>query len=78
MMDIIRPGGMGEVKVMAAGKGVGSPSLWGFERSPELEGLLEELPVPLLTPRHMPLLEGRYPHRAIDWEELWHSTGDRK
>lgn len=70
MMDIIRPGGMGEFKVMAAGKGVGSPSLWGFERSPELEGLLEELPVPLLTPRHMPLLEGRYPHRAIDWEEL--------
>ena len=70
MVDIIRPGGMGEFKVLASGKGVGSPSLWGFERSPELEGVLEELPVPLLTPRHMPLLEGRYPHQSVDWEEL--------
>jgi len=70
MIDIIRPGGMGAFKVLVCCKGVGSPSLWGFERSPELEEMLEELPVPLLTPRHMPLLEGRYPHRAVDWEEM--------
>ena len=72
MLDIVRPGGMGEFKVLAQGKGVGSPALWGFGPSPEVEPILEELPVPLQTPLHMPLLEGRYPHVGFEWEELWH------
>jgi len=80
MLDIVRPGGMGEFKVLAQGKGVGTPPLWGFgpaaagaqHAAPLLEAVLEGLPVPLLTPRHMPLLEGRYPHLAsFDLERLW-------
>ena len=71
MLDIIRPGGMGEFKVLAQGKDVGRPSLWGFGPSPELEATLKDLPIPRLTQRHMPLLEGRYPHLAFEWEELW-------
>ena len=71
MLDIVRPGGMGEFKVLAQGKGVGSPTLWGFGPSPEFEAIFEELPVPLLTPLHMPLLEGRYPHVSFEWEDLW-------
>ena len=74
MLDIVRPGGMGDFKVLSQGKGVGTPSLWGFGTSPglepELEDALEGLAVPLLTQRHMPLLEGRYPHLAFEWEDL--------
>ncbi len=74
MLDIVRPGGMGDFKVLSQGKGVGTPSLWGFGTSPglepELEDVLEGLAAPLLTQRHMPLLEGRYPHLAFEWEDL--------
>ena len=70
MLDIVRPGGMGEFKVLVQGKGVESPSLWGYEPSRELEEVLDRLPLPLLTPLHVPLLEGRYPHLAFEWEEM--------
>ena len=70
MLDIVKPGGMGEFKVLAQGKGVGVPALWGFGHSPELETVLNGLPVPLLTSLHMPLIAGRYPHLAFEWEEL--------
>ena len=70
MLDIIRPGGLGDFKVLVQGKGVGGPSLWGYNPSPELSAMLEMLPVPLLGPHHTPLLEGRYPHQALDWESL--------
>ena len=70
MLDIVRPGGLGEFKVLAQGKGVESPSLWGLEPSQELEEMLDRLPLPLMTLLHMPLLEGRYPHLDFEWEEL--------
>ena len=70
MLDISRPGGMGDFKVLAQGKSVDSPSLWGFKPSPDIEKTLKDLPVPFLTPRHMPLLKGRYPHLDVEWEEL--------
>ena len=68
MLDLVQPQGMGAFKVLVQGKEVGQPSLWGFEPDGELETLLDSLPVPLLTPGHMPLLEGRYPHLAHEWE----------
>ena len=71
MLDIVRPGGMGEFKVMVQGKRVGTPQLWGFDPSPDLDRVLDGLPVPLLSQRHMPLLEGRYPRQGFEWEELW-------
>ena len=70
MLELTRPGGMGDFRVVAQGKGVGNPSLWGYAPDAEPEAMLEGLPVPLLTPHHMPLLEGRYPHLAFDWEGL--------
>ena len=75
MLDIVRSGGMGEFKVLVQGKGVGRPSLWGSERSLELDAILEKLPVPLLGSRHTPLLEGRYPHLTHEWEGLWPTGG---
>ena len=62
MLDIARPGGMGDFKVMVQGKGVGGEHLWGLEPSEEVEELTQGLPVPLLTLHHIGLMEGRYPH----------------
>ena len=68
MLDLVRPEGMGGFKMLVQGKKVGQSGLWGLEPDKELESLLDSLPAPLLTPGHMPLLEGRYPHLAQQWE----------
>ena len=82
MLEILKPGGMGEFKVLVQSKGVGKPSLWGYESSAEVETMQVDLPVPLLRRHHTPLLEGRYPHLSFEWEGLWpteeegiHGTG---
>ena len=82
MVDLARPGGLGDFKVLAQGKGVGQPPLWGFEPSGEpatglVEGAAElarELPVPLLTEQHLSVLGGRYPHAAAELEGYWPAT----
>jgi SAM-dependent MidA family methyltransferase len=77
MLDLARPGGLGDFKVLAQGKGVGQPKLWGFEISPEAAGLAESLSVPLLTGHHLRLLEGRYPNAGLELElEHWWPFGD--
>ena len=70
ILDLARSGGMGDFKVLVQGKDVGSPSLWGLEASPEAESILQQLPIPLRSAGHTPLLEGRYPHTGYDWEKL--------
>ena len=75
MLDLARPGGLGDFKVLAQGQGVGQPALRGFgpEGEPHLgrvEGAAElamELPVPLLTQQHLSVLAGRYPHAAAEF-----------
>lgn len=69
MLDLARPGGLGDFKVLCQGKGVGAPDLWGFSDSVEAANLAEQLPVPLLTPRHLSLPEGRYSVAAPQWQE---------
>ncbi|MSQ11432.1 MAG: SAM-dependent methyltransferase [Dehalococcoidia bacterium] len=68
MLELVRPEGMGNFKVLAQGKGLGAAQLSGFhESNPVREQLAAhagELPVPLLTPEHAPLLAARYPHAA--------------
>ena len=71
MLDLVRPEGIGGFKVLCQGKGVGTPTLWGFAPLDLIEAELGELPVPLLKPHHMPLLEGRYPGTHFEWEEAW-------
>ena len=71
MLDIARPGGMGDFKVLAQGRGVGGAELWGFSPSPDVRALLEGAPVPLRSPEHLPLMEGRYPHLGFDLESLY-------
>ena len=91
MLDLVRPGGLGGFKVLAQGKGVGRPALWGFEpavepvpsqaggacpdpdfsRDERAYELAERLPVPLLTPQHLSVMLGRYPHAGFDYQGLW-------
>ena len=69
MLDLARPGGLGDFKVLCQGKRVGKPGLWGFTPSMQATNLAERLPVPLLTPRHLSLLEGRYAAPVAQWQE---------
>ena len=77
MVDLARPGGLGEFKVLAQGKNVDTAGLWGFQ-PPVEPALLERLPVPLLTPQHLSLMEARYPHTAFEAEEWWAGGADLK
>ena len=70
MLEIARPGGMGDFRVLAQGKGVGIAPLWGFQPFSESGDALQGLPAPLLGGRHTPVMEGRYPHLDIPWEDL--------
>ena len=71
ILDLARPGGLGDFKVLAQAKGVGSPSLWGLKPTAEVAAMVEQIPVPLLTPQHLSLLEGRYPASERQFEGIW-------
>lgn len=68
LRELLKPEGLGGFKVLIQEKAttatlesqVGSRDAgWG------------ELPVPLLSSRHMPLMEGRYPHTSSETPALW-------
>ncbi len=65
MLELVRPEGMGNFKVLVQGKGADVMSLYGFipnnEKSRELKAKRDELNVPLLTQEHVPLLAAKYP-----------------
>ena len=70
MRQLIKPSGLGGFKALIQAKGV-EASAADIAPTPDQRG---ELQAPLLSDRHMPLLEGRYPHAAWQtWEtpELW-------
>ena len=62
--NLVDPEGLGGFKVCIQAKGVGTGGLSGLGG----EGLIfdDSLPVPLLSERHVNLLEGKYPHMAWD------------
>ena len=68
MLELIKPNGLGAFRVMIQERATGIRDLDQLRRS---DVSLGEIDVPLLTQRHMPLMEGRYPHLAWDFEELW-------
>ena len=75
MRQLVRPGGLGDFKVMALGKGVESPDLWGFQATGAPAALLERMPSPVPTAWHTDLLAGRYPSGDVEveipWDALW-------
>ena len=70
MLDIMRPGGLGDFKVLVQSKGIGRPDLWGLESKAELEELVSLLPVMLLEDHHQPIMTGKYPHLNYGLKEL--------
>ena len=66
IQSLVEPEGLGGFRVLAQGKGVQDAGLWGLSpdnpRRQELRQGLGSLRVPMLTPAHVPLMEGKYPH----------------
>ena len=73
MRQLINPSGLGGFKALIQAKGV---EVAAADIAPP-QAQRDELQAPLLSDRHMPLLDGRYPHAAWQaWEtpELWPSS----
>ncbi|MBI4216651.1 MAG: SAM-dependent methyltransferase [Chloroflexi bacterium] len=64
LLDLARPEGMGNFRVLVQGKGVATEPLLGLIPSPSHWRRLRELPLPQLEPERAFLLRGRYPHLA--------------
>ena len=71
MLQLARPDGLGKFRVLAQGKNVEGPHLWGFAPSTEAQELLSAMPVPLLTDKHLSLMEATYPNAGMGFEHLW-------
>ena len=69
MLDVERPGGMGDFKTLIQGKGVEQRSLWGLDGNSRVGELIERAEPPMLTSTHTQVLSGRYPHLAGTWAE---------
>lgn len=69
--ELAKPGGLGGFKVIAFGKDVGEPSLWGFQRTEDALRITESLPQPVITPDHIDLTSGRYPATEVEFEMSW-------
>ncbi|MDE2900051.1 MAG: SAM-dependent methyltransferase [Chloroflexota bacterium] len=68
MQSLLAPEGLGGFRVLGLGKGGAGRDLWGFTRHnrrlADLRREVDSLRVPMLTPSHVLLMEGKYPHLA--------------
>jgi len=81
MLELIKPGEMGDFKVLAQTKGLKSDiELLGFApNSPLRKDKLAILGLPdgpILSTRHMDLMTGKYPDLSWEWQDLWPFGGD--
>ncbi len=72
MLDLARPGGMGDFKVLVQGKGVDTATLTGTRgHSDAWKERLSDLPLPLLDDARISVMDARYPHAAQGWGDTW-------
>ena len=71
MRELAKPGGLGDFKVMAQGKNVGKPELWGFSLSRQAQDMAAKMPLLLPTQEHLDLLAGHYPATGAEFEMSW-------
>ena len=72
MLEMARPGGLGDFKVLIQSKGVPGTVVTGVQgASAQWKERLGGLPFPLLDADHFSLMEARYPHTASGWEGGW-------
>ena len=72
IFELIKPNGLGAFRVLIQERATGIRDLDQLRASGYT---MDEIDVPLLAQRHMPLMEGRYPHLAWDLDELWPFDG---
>ena len=65
ILELVEPDGLGDFKVLAQGKNVGKPGLWGFGRYHEPSELAAYLPPPFLAERHLRLGRGSLPGAPV-------------
>ena len=68
LRELVKPDGLGAFKVLIQEKGTSISS--GSQLRPS-QSMREGLIAPLLSDRHMPLMEGRYPHTTWEASSLW-------
>ena len=72
MRELAKPGGLGDFRVMAQGKGIGmTTELWGFHPSEDAAQMAGQMPSLLPTPDHLDLLAGRYSSADAEFEMAW-------
>ena len=71
MRELVKPEGLGAFRVIAFGKGVGNPDLWGFKSSGKPAELVGQIPAQTPTGEHIDLLAGRYPWHQVEFEVPW-------
>ena len=76
MRELAKPGGLGDFKVMAQGKNVGEPHLWGFRASGQATDLVAGMPSPTSKPEHLDLMPDRRPQMEVEFEMEWDSLWD--
>ena len=67
MRELVNPSGLGGFKALIQGKRVGATA---SQLSPP-PALIQNLRPRLLTDRHMPLMQGRYPQTSWELPDLW-------
>ena len=68
LRELVKPDGLGDFKVLVQEKGTG---ITAAEELRPKDDQLKRLEPPLLSSRHMPLMEGRFPHTAWETPSLW-------
>ena len=71
MLELVKPGGLGDFQVVCQGKNMGRPALWGLQESPEPIGLVGGLVAPTLTPRHLGMASGHLAEFEVNFDDLW-------
>ena len=71
ILDLARPGGLGDFKLLIQEKNITAPKLWGIEHSANVDPIVESLPIPLLTNRHLEMPDERFIGRDYGAEMFW-------
>ena len=72
MLDLVKPGEMGDFKALAQAKGLSTDlRLAGFADGGESATTRRLPPAPLLSEGHVELMAARYPHLGQQFEHLW-------
>ena len=72
LRELVKPNGLGGFRALIQEKGTGVKTYGDVAPN---EAIIQELTLPLLSDRHMPLMEGRYPHTSWEAPGLWGLEG---